>query len=277
MAKSSSSTYDILTPSDNVSFDVEGFDHLIADNGIRFIHQISTPCPIGLTDPYDIHPHSKHDTCSNGHIYENAGIVTAYLSGNQNIPFFEDVGIADGSTVQITLRQKYDDKDVEIRVSNYDRFYLHDYKAEVITKERFEHNQTGIDKLRYPVLNVELLIDSRGNKYTPGVDFVIVDSKIKWIGKQPTFDPKEEKGEVCSVRYTYVPFWYCDKLLHEIRVTRNHDTITGEDKITRLPYAVLLAREYIFENSRNDDDALTGASPSRRSVQAPRKGSFGPR
>jgi hypothetical protein len=264
---------DIFLPSEGVLFDIEAFDGLIQTHGVQFVHYRSMPCPVGVTDIYDIHSHTEHNGCSNGFIYEPAGTVTGFFSGNQTSPMLEDLGVMDSSTVQVTLHRFYEGGQDEVLVQTYDRFFLKDFEGARTTSQRFEHHQTDSDRLQFPALKVHDLMDSSGNHYRQDVDFVIEEGCIKWVGsRRPGYDPKTEKGEVCAIRYSYRPFWYVKALLHEIRVAKDLDPITGETKLVRMPHAITLQREFVFENEQRDD-----RKPDARDARGPRKGSFGPR
>jgi hypothetical protein len=273
MSKRSPPVLDIFMPSEGVLFDVSAFDGLIQTHAVQFTHYRSMPCPIGVTDLHDIHSHAKHDNCSNGFIYEPAGTVLGFFSGNQTSSTLEELGVMDSSTVQVTLSRFYDETEEEVLVQTYDRFFLKDFEGARTTSQRFEHNQGDSDRLQFPPLRVHDLMDASGNHYKQDVDFVIDGGGIRWVGqRQPGYDPKLEKGEICAVRYSYRPFWYVQRLLHEIRVTKDIDPITGDTKLVRMPHAVLLQREYIFENENRDE-----TKPDARDARGPRKGGFGPR
>lgn len=263
----------IMMPVETVNFDVDAFDGLVSAHGVTLNHFTSMPCPIGATDVNDIESHSQHSNCSNGRIYELAGTCTSFFSGNQTASLLEDIGIMDGSTVQVTLPRFYDNTDQEVFVQTADRFYLKDFETLRVTSEKFEHSQAETDRLLFPATTVHVVMGSDGKKYSPNVDFVVQNGFIKWLGQnQPGYDPKLERGEICSVRYAYQPFFYVKTLLHEIRVTRVDDNENGGTKLVRMNYAVLLQREHVYDNERNDD-----TRPDSRDTKGPRRGGFGSR
>lgn len=267
---------DIIIPDVSISFDIGAFDRLIASHGVTYTHYKAIRCPIGLTDPFDVHSHANHDDCSNGMLYRRAGDLIVYVQNNQSVAVFDDIGVMDGSTVQATFSRFYDDSDKEVSVQPYDRFFLTDQAAVSHTTQYFEHNQAGYDKVQYPILAVEYLMDSRGNEYFESQDFVIVAGQIKWLGqRQPGFDPKLDKGDICSIRYSYRAYWYLKQLLHEVRVSRDINPVTGELELVRCPHSAILTREYVFENERNDENITGQKDP--RDVRAPRKRGLGPR
>lgn len=267
-------TYDIAIPSVGVSMDPSGFDELINTNGVVFIHHKAILCPLNVVDRMDIRSSHLDCKCSNGHLYERAGEVTAFFSGNSTNSVFENAGIVDGSTIQVTLPRRYDDKDVPVICAEYDRFYLRDHVGFASHQQRFEASQTGLERLEFPAEFVEFLMDARGESYRQDIDFVLDRGFVKWTtDRRPGFDPVAGKGVVCSIRYHFQPHWYCQRIMHEIRVIRDVDIITGEVTTARMPFAVLLQRETVFRDkartSATDNDPRAGAGPQT--------GGFGPR
>lgn len=255
---------------DAVHFDVPYFDGVIDGQGLVFQHLRALPCPIGKTDPMDVrHTHADHSGCSNGYIYELAGEMTCIISGGSKRVQALDMGLLTGATLQITVPRFYtDDPKKEVIVAFADRLYLKDNKAKVVATQLFEHNTGGLDRVRRSILEVEHLIDSHGKRYREHEDFRVAGGQIAWTGtRQPGMDPTTNKGEVCSIRYRYTPYWYISHILHEIRVVRE-----GLDS-ARAPQAALIQREYIFEDEQNDPLAPS----SLRQAPAPRQGSFGVR
>jgi hypothetical protein len=264
-------------PSESVHFDVDGFDNAIDKQGVSFVHFRAMPCPVGLSDRYDIRrTHEDHSGCSNGFLYQRAGKIVCPFSGNSKQVQLLDVGILTGSAVQITVPRHYTDKPGEsVMLSQFDRLYLADNAALVIAMQRFEANATGLDRLQYPVVEVEHIVDSNGRSYDH-TDYTIESGMIRWTGaNRPAPDPKTGKGQICSIRYRYIPYWYVDRLIHEIRVVQATNPETGIHGTVRMPYAALIQRENVFENEQNDPQAPNPDSP--RQAAAPRRGSFGAR
>lgn len=259
---------DISMPTNEaVHMDVDYLDSFVDGQGVVFEHYRALPCPIGRKDPNDSRYVHNHDGCSHGFIYEKAGeIVCSFGSNSKDIRSL-DMGLVTGSTAQLTLALFYrDNPQRPVSVAWGDRFYLKSKVGTVIATEMFEHSITGKERLKYPVVRVETLIDSRGNRYHEGQDFRVENGQLVWNGtNQPGMDPKTRRGETCSVRYQHVPFWYVDRILHEIRLLRQ-----GDD-VVRAPMSVLVQREHFFENEQNTK------GESSRQVLAPRDGAFGPR
>lgn len=263
------------------SFDPDAFDEAVQSQGVRVVHHSAMRCPVGMIDVNDSRkPHDDHENCSNGFLYVTSGTVRALFTGNSSQARTTEMGILDGSTVQITLPRHYDDSDKQIYAAMYDRFYLaDDGDVTVVNWQLFESHATGIDRMRYPIASVEHIVDADGKAYSPDA-YEVRNGAIHWKpGKGPGANPKKPgKGMVCTIRYRYRPYWYVKSIVHEVRVTQLTDML-GERKLHRMPYALVLQREYLFENSGQDpNDPTPQNSPeSLRQVMAPPSGGFGPR
>lgn len=250
-------------PDQAISFDPDAFDLLIRTQGVDMVHYRALPCPVGLIDPDDQrHPREHHTNCSNGHLYILGGnIICSFLSNSKESRAIE-LGRTDSSTVTVTFPRYYEkdnpsQPDVEIHPTFYDRLYLKDEKITVVTKEKFACSATGVDKLRYPVVKVDLLVDARGKAYYQGTDFNVVGGEIVW-NKSPGIDAESNRGVVCSVRYEYRPFWYVARMIHEVRVAQV-ENMMGERETMRFNQQMLLQREVVFENEQAD--ALAKQTP----------------
>jgi len=269
-------SFSIEIPSNDYSFDIAAFDDLVRSHGVTFEHWRAMRCPMGVVDKFDSRrtDHQDHN-CSNGFLYYKAGTVTASFTGNSKDKKQADLGLLDGSTVQVTLPRFYDDQpDKQVTVSPFDRFYIVNLNATVVNFQLVEAHITGIDRLSFPAVEVDYIVDANGKRYTPE-DYRIQNGAIHWVGRdRPGFDPVTGKGTVYSIRYGYVPFWICSRLLHEIRVSQNDNPYTGERTLQRMPYSILLQREIVFEGEQRPE-AVSNADI--RDVVSPASGSFGRR
>jgi len=265
-----------------VTFDFAAFEDLVRSQGLDLVHYVAMRCPGGMTDQYDNRTAHDHPNCSNGFIYMKAGEMRALFVGNSAQNKQADVGILDYSSAQVTSPIYYDPNscngatDKKIKVLPFDRIYMKDEKITVETWQLFEASQTGIDKLSFPVCCVEYLIDSSFKRYAADVDFEVRGGNIHWISSnRPGYDIETNKGQICTVRYQYRPYYYVSKMLHEIRVSQGDDLITGERKTATLPQAFVVSREFTFEKQFYDQEGTEPPSP--RSVKNPETGQFGPR
>lgn len=249
--KQSDSIFSVLMPHESVSMEAAAFDVFVNNYGIRLIHLRALPCPIGLQSSNDIRrTHDDHSGCSNGFIYQPIGRVTAFFLSNQTQVRKLDMGFIDGSTVSVTFPRFYDSEpDHRILVRPYDRFYLEEESVTTAATNLMSRRTDALpDKPAYPALRVHQLIDSTGKRYAQGVDFIVQGGDIVWangLGPNP--------GQVYSIWYEYQPYWYCERLIHEIRIIPTKDYVTGSFlRNERLSFAAILNREYIHRDSRND-------------------------
>lgn len=273
----SSTTYAIDLPSEQLSFDVEAFDELIRGQGVTFVHWRSMRCPVGLIDQFDQRrPHDDHSGCSNGFIYTKAGLVTCLFMGNSKDSQNNEVGLLDHSECRSTVPRYYDNTNTPVHIAPFDRLYLGNEDISVTNWQLVEHNISGKDKLAFPPVEVQDLIDSKGVRYVQGTHFDLTNGFIVWrMGEAPGVDPETSKGKIYSVRYIYQPFFYVKSLLHELRVSQSENPYTGERVVQKMPQTVALQREYVGLKEENDSEAVNGMS--MRQVQMPTSGSFGPR
>jgi hypothetical protein len=260
-----------------VSFDVDAFDRAIRSQGVTFIHYRAMRCPVGMTDMYSPRrPHEDHSGCSNGFLYTKAGKFTCLFTGNGNQASVGEIGIQDGSTVSVTLPRHYDGTETPVYVAPFDRLYLDEENIVVVNWQLFQHDPgSAKDKLNFPAVTVQDLVDAQARRYEQP-DFEVRDGRINWLtGNRPGLDPETGKGLVCSVRYTYRPYWYVRSLIHEVRVSQAENEYTGVREVKRMPQAIVLQREYIFEKEDRDERAQNPDSP--RQVKAPDGPRFGPR
>lgn len=276
MAKAPLEVYTTSLPDAAVSFDIPAFDRLIESQGVTFVHWRAMRCPVGLVDQYDIRrPHEDHEGCSNGFVYTCAGKIKAAFTGNSNAPNFSGTGILNGASVSVTMDRFYDGTREPIYISAFDRLYLDEENIAVVNWQLFEASATGRERLNFPVVQVQDLIDTDGTRYS-GADFEVIGGQVCWLTqRRPGADPTTGKGRVCSIRYTYRPYWYVKQLIHEVRVAQAENPATGIREIMRLPQAALLQREYVFEDEEKDSRAPD--PDSARQVKSPPSGSFGPR
>lgn len=256
-----------------VHFSPGDFDDFINAHGIRLKHYKAMRCPVGLKSRYDTRRTDDcHENCSNGFIYTYAGEIDVVFSGNNSKLSQYDPGMLFGSTVTITAPRFYSDcQDKPVHLLAFDRLYLPDEAVLVPMWELFEAHETGVDRLRFQVVEVNDLIDNLGKRYTSS-DFKVEKGRIIWTSSnRPGIDPDTGNGRVCSVRYFYRPFYYIAQLIHEVRVATVED-LDGTMKTVRMPQSAMLQREYVFQNEKQDEQAINPNSP--RQVKAPADGGF---
>jgi hypothetical protein len=279
MSKPQPNNSAFVFPQQSLSFDPSAFDQAIESQGVELVHWRAMRCPVGMIDRYDSRrPCDDHQGCSNGFVYTCAGKMQALFTSVNNSRDPNDIGVLDGSTVQVTTPRFYDDTEQEfgkeIFVVPFDRFYLAESQVLVEHWQLVESHITGKDKLSFPVVNVVDMIDAKGKRYSQGVEFNIQNGQIVWNDNMgPGFDVDANKGVIYSVRYQYRPFWYCSRVNHQVRVGQI-ETLE-ERKLIRFPQSFTLQREQVFEKEQADKEAINGQSPRQEKGSA--DGAFGPR
>lgn len=77
----------------------------------------------------------------------------------------------------------------------------------VLTQELFEYKPNGLQRLKFPIIDVDYLADGRNNRYEQGIDFVITDNMIEWIGNKPLWDAGKGRGDSLSIVYWTKPYF----------------------------------------------------------------------
>lgn len=261
------------------SLDPVAFDELIRSQGVQFVHFRSMGCPFGMIDPNDHtrRVHKPHDGCSRGFLYKKMGVITGGFIGNSANVQQQDIGSVEGSRVQVTFARQYDgDPRRTIYVQPFDRFYFAEPSILWPHWERIEHNISGRDRLRFPAVQIDHVIDSRLEEYEAGKDFEIRNGEIHWTGaRTPGIDPdsQDQHGRVMTVWYLFQPYFYVEGLSHQARVTQTEDE-AGERQVTRMPFQATLVREMVFEDEERNEES---EEQNERAQRAPRDGSFAPR
>jgi hypothetical protein len=261
----------------SVAFDLDAFDELIAAHGVELVHWRAMPNPAGLVDRFDSRrPGEDHVDASNGMVYTKAGCFVGAMLGNTKELRAATGGNLDGSVCQLTPPRFYDhgagESAKRVRLMPKDRVYLRDESVVVETAQLAEVSATLIDRLKFPATCVEDLMDADGTRYQQGVDFKVLDGNIAWLRPPP--QGEGGAGKVYGVRYTYRPFWYVVRMVHDIRVAQ-HLGSAGNRVTEQAPQSVFLERENIYHNEAQDAEAKTPGSP--RQAPAPADGGFGVR
>ena len=143
-----------------VSFDTDAFNAMIQSAGISVIHFRAIPDPSGMTQKGDTHDVSGNKQSSDGFIFKEAGKCRALFTSNNSQQSFDALGIVASSSAYMTFPDKYDNADIPIIITPYDRFYLENIEIRVATYQFIEANSNGVDKLQFPATFVEYIIDA---------------------------------------------------------------------------------------------------------------------
>jgi len=230
------------------------------------------PSPIGMKDRGEYRRSDSLDTISeNGFIYEKCGEFTGVILSNGKSKVPVEGGLYDTSEARLTMPRFYnEDSDnaggERIHLCPGDRVFLKNVDKEeksVATYQRVQHNpNSSSDYLQFPANCVESIVDSRGERYKEGVHFKISKNpntlgNIEWIKgkKNPGTDVDTGMGRVYSIRYRYEAHWYITAVLNEMRIGRT--TEGNVRKETRMPYQVMIQREYVYHNRNRGDSQNT--------------------
>jgi hypothetical protein len=258
----------------SVAFDVDAFDEAIISHGVSFVHWRSMPNPVGLIDKYDARrPDPDHSASSTGRIYTKAGCFQALFTSNSKELRQIDGAALNASTASMTPQRFYTGTDEYVHLTPGDRLYLAEESVMVTAQQLVEASETGIDRLKFPAARVLDIVDATNRRYT-AAEFKVCDGRIEWTSAdRPGINVELGRGRIYAIRYLYRPYWYVERMLHEIRVAQHENEFTGERRTVRMPQAAMIQREYLYEAEQNDPEA----APSPRQMQAPSDGGFGPR
>lgn len=237
-----------------VKFNLEAQEQFAKSRGVIFEHWSAVPSPIGLKDRGDIRRPDSLDTIeSNGFIYKKVGEFVGTIVGNSKTHKEIEGGMFDNSTARLVIPKYYNEPcKEEISLLPGDRIYAKGIELKVDNYQRAQYNPKSSDFLQFPAMCVKYLVDSNNIEYKEGVHFKINSAgNVKWLQgkKNPGIDPETGKGRIYSIRYTYLAFWYVQQIINEIRIT---NTDTAEDP-ARLPYHVVIQREYVYHNKTRGD------------------------
>lgn len=255
-------------PDESVAMDPQAFETQVENYGVKMVHYRAMRCPVGLADPHDVRrAHDHHVGCSLGFIYRRAGTCRVLMSGNTTDFQHLDPGLIDGSKVRVTFPRFYEDKpDRRVHVSYADRLYFAEPAVEVPDWQTLRAHETGRDRLQFPAVQIEHVIDSAGREYDPAL-YEVRDGDLVWLTPD-----RPLPGTVLTCWYLYEAFYYVDRLINQVRVAQVVDLLEGP-RVERMMESALLARENVFRNSERDDLV---ADDKRQQPQA-ESGGFGPR
>jgi hypothetical protein len=251
----------------SVAFDLQAFNDGIAAHGLLFIHLRAMRDPVGLIDKFDARrPNPSSKEALNGCIHTRAGIVRALCLGNTKETKASDAGLTDSAQAQFTPLSQYEDTGKRVFLAPYDRLLLQEESVLVTRHELIEASPTGIDRPKFPAVEILDCIDANSIRYHQGTDFEITqDGLIVWKDRRPGQDVSSGKGIVFGIRYVYRPFWIVARMIHEIRMVQCDNFLTGERTMVQAPQSALIYREFYFESEAAD-------SGTRASEEGPSNG-----
>lgn len=251
------------------AFDVEAVDELICAHGVIFEHERAMRDPVGLTSLDDIRrPGTPAAHASNGMIYSSAGCFYAAMSSNSKDLRSAENGLVDGARASLTPARFYVGGTEHVYLHPGDRLFLKEQPGSEPTvlvphQQLVESSGMRKDRLDYPAVRVQDVVDSAGIRFKADQDFKVCKGQLEWGARRP-------EGPYV-VRFLYRPHWYVNRLIHELRFAQV-DTPEGR-VVTRMPQNAEIYREYIYKNET--PDPLGQGGP--REMPAPPDGGTGPR
>jgi len=261
-------------PFDAVRFDTPADNDFISKGlGIKFAHYICMPDPLynvqqgDVRATYDSEDNQQFvDTTrfhrENEFLYIRKGEVYGIFQNNSKDLRAVAAGLYSDSGAMVTLDRYYIGTSDVVKISEDDKLVPCELPTEFfsVNWQKFTHNPTGIDRMQFKVCNVEVLIDNAGVMYLPDVDFKVVDGCIRWLdgANRPGMDSRTGEGRVCSIRYTYKPYFYVKLVPHDIRVRPAMDQL-GNITAKAAPVMAVLQADWIYLDRRTANEKDTAA------------------
>lgn len=225
-----------------VGMNPEAFQKLIEGKGVYMQISRPVPCP-NIKDLHTGDHDPSCDRCHNGMMYFGDKTFIGTFMGNNIQRQFEIQGQFDSEQVTIAVpTQAADGSDLDVQL--FDQITLMDGNP-VRYYQRVEANQSGIDRLQFPAISIEVIIDSTGNQYVADVDFTVYDGNVKWIStNRPGYDLTIEKGIIYSISYYCRPLFTVISLPHQFRTTQALGA-EGKPYAQRYPSLAVCRKDFV--------------------------------
>ena len=252
-------------PPDMVKSDPQIENFFVANTGIKLMHYISMPDPLykveagAIRQSFDQEENGQFQNNDrfyreNGFLYFKKAIIMGNFQSNTKDLKNLTAGLYTSAGASMTLNRYYEGTDEKIEISENDKLVPCELEEEFHTTiaHEFQHNPTGIDRLQFPANKIVMLIDSAGKIYNQDEAFTVCNGVLTWIAGQdrPGIDPVSGHGRICSVRYTYKPYFYIKLILKDIRVKPTIDRLTGQVTVKAGPVLVQLQADWVYLNER---------------------------
>ena len=178
------SNLQMKNPIQNVTLNPEAFEEFIKSQGVRMVHSRPLPCP-NVRDLYQPDHPMACNICYNGFIYYDKSNFIGAFHNNTFERQFSKVGSWDYDQAGIIIPVKDQDGNI-LDMQYFDQIELPDFTVRYY--QRIEHNQSGIDRPQFRAVSLDAIISHSGKRYRPGVDVIIEDGRLRWIGERPGYD-----------------------------------------------------------------------------------------
>jgi hypothetical protein len=227
-------TVDVAFTDKKQSLNPDELDRVVKQHGVPVRIYRSMYCPNVKT--VDAAEHQIDCKLCNG-----SGIIdikplesTAYFHSNSFNPKIGPEGNHDGNVLMATF----------LRGIELQYFTLVELDIPDVFYQRVKRQVTSIDILKYPALQINAVVDSRGKEYYEGNDFRLdPNGSISWkTGKGPS------KNDIYSVHYHTKVQFRATKAIHKNRFL-NLKTKSDQIKIVKANEAWEMTREYLVRRS----------------------------
>lgn len=248
------------------SWNAVHFNEMIKNRGILFTHSKAIPCPNVQDVESMIHVnHCTHPDCWNGMLYVQPKKAWGYFNNDQLNKLFEVQGEYNENIAVITMSAVYEDGE-ECDLAPFDWLVADEYSKRVY--ELVESSPSGIDRLKYPALEVHTL-RTHNREFIKDVDFTIDQGRIRWISNnRPSYNQSLNRGEVYTIGYYIRPSYYVHHVMKEVRASQLLES-TGEKIAIRFPQHIMVTRTLLHPDSNDKVGDQTS--------KMPRTGIFPPR
>lgn len=188
-------------------FSEEVHDNLIRTKGFRSIHWRHALNPnrkaleggVDLTDQNDVGAMNMYDPREFYVAIQQIGWQDQYIiqgiHGSSNIMSVNYTTYYEGEEKERVFLRKHD-----IIAINSGHV--------VLVGQLFEYKPAGPQRLKFPIKEVDYLSDGQKVRYESGVDFIISEGMLEWIGdKRPSWDAQAGRGAILSINYWTTPFF----------------------------------------------------------------------
>jgi len=264
------SNLQLKSPIKNVTLNQNAYQELITSQGIRMFHSRPVPCPNvrNLHSPDHV---PGCNLCFNGFLYYDQREFIGVFQGNTLDRRFGANGTWDLDQASIIIPVK-DQKKSIMDVQYFDQIVIPDFSVRYY--QRIEHSQTGIDRLQFPAVSLDFVIDSRGKPYRIGTDVIVDQGRLRWINNnRPGYDPTLRRGTIYSVNYYTAPVFSIVNLPHQLRMvqTEGPDGPGTPNVPERFPQLAVVRKDFIPFDQTDKQGAPDRSEPPSGSI-----GSAGP-
>lgn len=236
--------YDAKFPT--VAPSAQKFNAMLAQYGIRLLHEKAVPCPNYL-GPLSQQQHDINcPLCENSMIHYDGREIFGYFSTNEMVRNYLHGGFWERGSALLTVPSYYaNDVNDQVYISFYDRFTLLDFEDrfyEVIHK-----SDGNGDKLKFKAIKVELL-RTKSTQYYQDRHFKIdSDGNILWLtDERPGKDLNTGYGELFTISYFHRPVYRVVEMLHEGRFSQTAFKLPVRQPM-RLPQQMMVRKDFVIE------------------------------